>query len=84
MSLDDLRERGSSFLSKKESQSNFAFDYEADFGEAPLPKAPTQRYFLGMTPAQRFVLSLMLLFMTCIIGSFCLLVTERVVPPGLY
>lgn len=38
------------------------------------------QYFLGMTPPQRFVIAVMLLLMTCIIGVFFLLVTEKVVP----
>ncbi len=37
--------------------------------------------FLGMTAAQRFVIVLMMLFMTCILGTFCLIITEKVVPP---
>lgn len=39
--------------------------------------------FLGMTPAQRFVLALMLLVITCLIGIFGLLVTEKIVLPFL-
>ena len=34
--------------------------------------------FLGMTAAQRFVIALMILMMTCILGSFFLLITETV------
>jgi hypothetical protein len=37
--------------------------------------------FLGMTPAQRFVIALMLLMITCLLSTFCLLVTEKVIPP---
>lgn len=40
--------------------------------------------FLGMTAPQRFIISLMLLVMTCLLGTFCLLVTQRIVPPFLY
>ena len=36
---------------------------------------------LGMTAAQRFVIALMILMMTCILGGLVLLVFERVVPP---
>jgi hypothetical protein len=48
-----------------------------------LPKKPVKssRPFLGMTPAQRFVIALLLFLMTCLLGTFCLLVTERVVLP---
>jgi hypothetical protein len=67
--LDDFREQasGSAFDSEKETP----------FEETPRP----QRRFLGMTPAQRFVVALILLLMTCLLSTFCLLVTERVVLP---
>lgn len=45
--------------------------------------APQKRYFLGMTPVQRFVVAVMLLIMTCILSSFFLLVSERIAPPFL-
>lgn len=34
--------------------------------------------FLGMTPAQRFVISVMFFFMILIIGAFCVLITGAV------
>jgi len=42
---------------------------------------PRSNRILGMTPPQRFVLAVMLLMMTIILSSLCLLVTERIVPP---
>ena len=39
--------------------------------------------FLGMTAAQRFVIAIMLLMMTCIIGGLALLIFEKIVPPPL-
>jgi hypothetical protein len=39
--------------------------------------------FLGMTPPQRFIVSIMLLMMTCILGAFCLLIFDRVWIPFL-
>jgi hypothetical protein len=41
----------------------------------------TRRPFLGLTAAQRFLLTLMLLLLTCLIGAFALLATGRVVLP---
>jgi hypothetical protein len=38
-------------------------------------------FLLGMTPAQRFIVVLMLLMITCLISAFALLVTEKVVLP---
>jgi hypothetical protein len=43
-----------------------------------------QSNFLGMTAPQRFVIAVMLFLMTCILGTFFLLVTERIVPPFIY
>lgn len=42
------------------------------------------RYFLGMSPAQRFVIALMLFFMVLITSALCLFVTEKIIPPGFY
>jgi hypothetical protein len=66
--LDDIRDQA--------SEASFLDDDE-DFILPP----PPERHFLGMTPGQRFVIALMLLIITCILSSFCLLVTETVVPP---
>jgi hypothetical protein len=74
--LDNLREQA------KES----AFFKEEEESPKPEPKQPWRRPrssgpFLGLTPVQRFILALMLFLMTCVLGAFCLLVTERVVLP---
>jgi hypothetical protein len=37
--------------------------------------------FLGMTPGQRFALALLLFMMVCVLGSFCLIITEKVWVP---
>jgi len=67
--LDDFREQASA------SEFN-------DEEEAPsLDETERPRKFLGMTPAQRFVIALMLLMITCILSTFCLLVTEKIIPP---
>jgi hypothetical protein len=66
--LDDLRQQASEL-----------FDQE----EAPAPQAPPRppTRFLGMTPFQAFIVALMLLVITCLLSSFCLLATGRVVLP---
>lgn len=68
--LDDFREQANA--SAFEGQD-----------ETPAFDGPRRadRSFLGMTPAQRFVVALIFLMVTCLLGSFCLLVTERVVLP---
>lgn len=57
---------------------------EAPFDEEEIrpPRRP-KKYFLGMSPFQRFVLATMLLLIVCVLSSFALLVTEKVVFPGL-
>jgi hypothetical protein len=47
----------------------------------PSARQGTRPPFLGMTAAQRFVIVLMMFIMTCILGTFCLIITERIVPP---
>lgn len=42
----------------------------------------TRREFLGMSPFQRFVIAIMLLLITLLLSSFCLLVTGKVTFPG--
>ncbi len=70
--LDDFRE---------EADDSELFAPEPEETLTPL-RAP-QRHFLGMTPPQRFVIAVMLLMMSCILSSFCLLVMEKVIPPFL-
>jgi hypothetical protein len=75
--LDDLR-----------NQSSF------DADKAPPPKVPVtpvrrpgdRRTFdqiTGMTASQRFILSVMLLIMVCLLGFAGLVVTGKIVPPFL-
>ena len=66
--FDDLRKDASSFYD------------EDDYQELAVPQEKP-RNFLGMTPIQRFIIAALLLFATCIMSAFCLLVTERVVLP---
>jgi hypothetical protein len=71
--FEDLRQQASEgSLEEQEEEDVYAFR-----------DRPRRRDFLGMTPGQRLVLSLMLLMMVCIMGSLILLVTEKVVPPFL-
>ena len=68
--FDDLREQADA--------SSF-FDEEG----SSLPEVSTlgPKHWLGMTPAQRFVIALILLMAACILSAFCLLVTEKIVLP---
>ena len=72
--LDEFREEANA--------SDFYDEYNGDiYDEAG--SYPQGGRLLGMTAAQRFVIALMILMMTCIIGGLVLLVFERVVPPAL-
>ncbi|WP_299025432.1 hypothetical protein [uncultured Thermanaerothrix sp.] len=44
---------------------------------SPMRRRRRKRQFLGMTAAQRFVLSLLLFLMTVVLGMLCLVVTGR-------
>lgn len=69
--LDDfLREEDSnSFLNEIEESPKMELSPEPEVG------------FLGMTPFQRFIISILFLFMVLIIGAFCLLLTGSIVVP---
>lgn len=45
------------------------------------PAVETRRYFLGMSPAQRFVVALILLVLVVMLGSFFLLITGKIALP---
>ncbi len=72
--FDDLRQQAnqSPFGQPEEEQDVY------DMKEAP---AQPRDRLLGMTPAQRFVIAVMLLLMTLILSSLCLLVTEKIFLP---
>lgn len=74
--LDDFRE-----------QANASFLDEAE-PEETIPevtiKSTSGKKFLGLTPAQRLLVSLMLLSLTCLLGSLLLLVTEKIVLPYVF
>jgi len=63
--LDDFRQQ---------ADSSF---FEED-APPPEPERRVRKQFLGMGPFQRFIVSLLLLLLTCMLSSFCLLMTNRV------
>lgn len=68
--LDDFREQANT--------SPF-YEEEDDLYAKQRPEPP--KYFLGMSPAQRFVVAMMILIIATVLSAFCLLVTNRVVLP---
>ncbi len=65
--LDDFREAGD-FLADEEEQETVTTTSNDDL-------------FLGMTPTQRFVLAVLFFLSMCMLGSFCLLVTDKIMLP---
>jgi hypothetical protein len=59
--------------------------YEEETVQASVPQTyesqPAPGRFLGMTPFQRFIIVFLVFMLTCVLGSFCLLVTEKIIPP---
>ena len=54
---------------------------EEEEQEEPTPnleRLEKKRYFLGMSPVQRFVLALMLFLNVLVLGTLCLLATGRI------
>lgn len=71
--FDDLRQQA--------DQSSFGPPEEEDaYAMKEAPAQPRDRLF-GMTPAQRFVIAVLLLMMVLIVGSLFLLVTEKIYLP---
>lgn len=66
--FDSLRELSDS-PSEFEEQDELEFEFEEPVEEGP--------YFLGMKPAQRLILALMIFAVVAIMGTTCLVVTER-------
>jgi hypothetical protein len=71
--LDDLRNSAaSSFIEEEESPSEEQIKQQQRKQRAPL---------FGMTAPQRFIVAALLFMMVCVLGSFCLILTNRVVLP---
>jgi len=72
--LDNLRDSASKspFFQEEESPPETT---------NPEPQQATGGMFLGMSAIQRFILAIMIFMMTCVVGSFCLLITEKIVLP---
>ncbi len=67
--LDDFRESGD-FLDDEEPEVS-----------SPSAEAVEDDLLFGMTPVQRFVLAVLFFLSMCMLGSFCLLVTDKIALP---
>jgi hypothetical protein len=62
-----------------------AADFSDEFQEEILSAETSHKghnRFLGLTPIQRFIIAIMLMFMITILGTLFLLVTEKIVFPS--
>lgn len=71
--LDDLRSSAASSFAEEESGQ---MDLSSGSGTPE-----SERLIFGMTAVQRFIIAFMLLMMTCVLGSLCLIAFEKVVLP---
>lgn len=71
MSIEELRQAA--------SQSPIEDD-PADQASSSI-KLPARMKFLGMTPSQTFIVAVLLLLITCLLSTFCLVATGKVFLP---
>jgi hypothetical protein len=67
--LDEFRDQAGPYYEEEETYEEIK------------PRRPKGKTFLGMTPAQRFIIAVLFLCMVCFLGVLVLVVTERVIPP---
>jgi hypothetical protein len=72
--FDNLRDDSSAAFFEGENP----LQPDAGLTDPPLSQPP--RKFLGLTPIQRFILSVLIMIMTCIFGLACSIVTGNMVP----
>jgi hypothetical protein len=71
--FDNLRDQLSSA-----PLSDDAAKLQSEAGTSSTPPGGSARHFLGMTPQQRFFVTVIMMIMVCILGTLCLLVTGRI------
>ncbi len=71
--LDDFRESGGFVEDDTQATSPDAETSAQNGGGGDL--------LFGMTPTQRFVLAVLFFLSMCMLGSFCLLITEKIALP---
>ncbi len=69
------------FLRDEEETSTFLDDLEDEEELFELP-SESEYGFLGMTAGQRFIVSILMMFVVLLSGAFCLLVTGSISLPA--
>jgi hypothetical protein len=69
--IDNLRD---------DASSKPFYEEEAQFKPAEITTSSSSKNgrFLGMSPIQRFIVAVMLMFAVCSLGAMCLLITEKI------
>ena len=76
--LDDITELNESTTFVEETKS---IDEEDLYPFPTADEEPTSKRFLGMTPAQLFVISIEFFLMVLILGAFFMIITEKMIIP---
>lgn len=74
MSIEELRQQASESALEEE---------EVISTSSSSSRLPAKMRFLGMTPFQTCIVAALLLLITCLLSTFCLLATGKVVLPFL-
>jgi hypothetical protein len=72
--FDNLRESASSSFYEDDINAPSAEQASKD---APAPVRRSNSRFLGMTAAQRFIISLMLMFTVCVMGALAMFILGK-------
>ena len=72
--FDNLRDSAESSFYEEEPNDLYKEPVPAP---APRRRVTTNRRFLGMTAQQRFLISVMLMFTVCIVGTLAMLLLEK-------
>jgi len=75
--FDNLRDSAESSSFYEEEQNDLYKEPVAKAKAVAKRRNNSNRRFLGMTPQQRFFVSLMLLFTVCIMGTLAMFVFEK-------
>jgi hypothetical protein len=85
--IDDLREQADDSPEFDDDDESLSFDDFGDFEyELEEEGPPAKRSFsgvkgrsIGLTPPQRFLLASIMLLLSCILSTFCLLVSGKII-----
>jgi len=78
--FDDLRERSASPFDDDDDNEEALASFDEGFDDFDDERPSREMPIFGLTALQRFVLTLMLFLNVFVLGCFCLLATQRIVP----